>query len=299
LDVARVLLRPFDDLVRTDVPAPVLRWLRKNRTRRVHLIGRRGPEYCKFSTKELRELAGVAGVDRVVVGEVPADMPDDRFDRRVRSTLTLLQKWSEEGRGGHGKSVEFRFGFRPVAIRGVDSVESLVLERTQTTPDGGVTGTSDFEVLPVQLVVRSIGYRSTALPGVPFDESAGVVPNDHGKVTGLDGRPCDREYVTGWLKRGPTGVIGTNKVDSQETVSLLVRDLEQAPVCSLGDIEDRLRLRGTDWFCYADWQAIDEEEQQRGAREGRPRSKISDWPTLFEVGRHGVPRQNKARSETQ
>jgi ferredoxin--NADP+ reductase len=174
---------------------------------------------------------------------------------------------------------------RPGAEVGRTRVEALVLERIAVDGSGNAAGTGEFETIPVQLLVRAVGYRSVALPGLPFDGGAGVIPNDAGRVLDAAGVPLPGEYVAGWLKRGPTGVIGTNKSDARETVSALLQDVAaKGPGQAAGRrIEDVLAARPAPWTDYAGWQRIDDAERSRGAGEGRLRSKIPDWATLSDL----------------
>jgi ferredoxin--NADP+ reductase len=249
VDVARILARDPADLHATDVPQPVLERLMASKVREVHMIGRRGPAYAKFTTKELRELGELSGVE-IVVPATEADL--DGFDgtgagaelaqsdRRVRGNMVAIRKWvadpddgsapaantpGGDGAPGHTRTLTLRFWLRPVEITGDEQVTGLTLERTRLDENGAFQGTGELETLDVQLVLRSVGYQSVPLDGVPFDESHAVVPNDQGRVLGPDGQPLPGEYVAGWLKRGPTGVIGTNKSDATETVRALLSDL--------------------------------------------------------------------------
>ncbi len=238
VDVARILIRNPEELRETDVSQPVLETLMASKVREVHMIGRRGPAQAKFTTKELRELGELAGVD-VVVGDGEADL--DAFDatgasaqlaqsdRHVRGNYTVIKDWADRSPSGAGRRLTIRFWLRPVRIEGDIAVTGLTLERTRLDESGRVVGTGELETLPAQLVLRSVGYQSVPLPGVPFDERNYVVPNAAGRVLGPDGAPLPGEYVAGWLKRGPTGVIGTNKSDAAETVRSLLADLAGGP----------------------------------------------------------------------
>jgi len=202
------------------------------------VIGRRGPAQAKFTTKELRELGELAGVD-VVVGEGEADL--DAFDesgesgrlaeqdRRVRGNYAVINDWAGRVPVGAARRLTVRFWLSPAEIHGAQQVEGLTLERTRLDTDGRLVGTGQYERLPVQMVLRSVGYQSVPLPGVPFDERSHTVPNADGRVLGPDGQPQPGEYVAGWLKRGPTGVIGTNKSDAAQTVRSLLADLAGGP----------------------------------------------------------------------
>ena len=240
VDVARILARDPAELHTTDVPQPVLEALQASKVREVHMIGRRGPAHAKFTTKELRELGELPGVE-VIVPAAEADL--DAFDgagqgtaaaesdRRVRGNMVAIRKWATAGPpadrqpDGHARTLILRFWLRPVEITGDDQVTGLVLERTRLDENGAFQGTGELETIQTQLVLRSVGYQSVPLDGVPFDERAAVVPNVAGRVLSPDGTPLPGEYVAGWLKRGPTGVIGTNKSDAAETVRSLLADL--------------------------------------------------------------------------
>ena len=243
VDVARILARDPAELYATDVPQPVLDALYASKVREVHMIGRRGPAHAKFTTKELRELGELPGVE-VVVHAHEADL--NAFDlvghgtglvesdRRVRGNLVTISKWAQGGTAepaasGHARRLIVRFWLRPVEILGTERVSGITLERTAIAADGVFGGTGEFETLSAQMVLRSVGYQSVPLPGVPFDPRASVVPNALGRVLGEDGSPLPGEYVAGWLKRGPTGVIGTNKSDAAETVRCLLEDLAGGP----------------------------------------------------------------------
>ena len=238
VDVARILVRDPAELRETDVSQPVLEALTASKVREVHMIGRRGPAQAKFTTKELRELGELAGVD-VTIGRGEADL--DAFDesgqsatlatsdRHVRGNYTVISDWAGRAPAGAARRLTLRFWLSPVQIHGTEQVEGLTLERTRLDADGRLTGTGEFERLDVQMVLRSVGYQSVPLPGVPFDERSYIVPNDEGRVLGPDGRPLPGEYVAGWLKRGPTGVIGTNKSDAAQTVRSLLADLAGGP----------------------------------------------------------------------
>jgi ferredoxin--NADP+ reductase len=238
VDVARILARDPAELRGTDVPQPVLEALMASKVRDVYMIGRRGPAQAKFTTKELRELGELDGVD-VIVPAAEADLgafdPTGASaelavsDRHVRGNYKVISDWAAREPAGQARRLTLRFWLRPVEIQGDERVRRLVLERTRLDDSGAFTGTGELETLEVSMVLRSVGYQSVPLPGVPFDERAAIVPNDSGRVLGPDGAPLPGEYVAGWLKRGPTGVIGTNKSDAAQTVRALLEDLAGGP----------------------------------------------------------------------
>ncbi|HVB46314.1 MAG TPA: FAD-dependent oxidoreductase [Streptosporangiaceae bacterium] len=305
VDVARILIREPAELRETDVSQPVLDALMASKVREVHVIGRRGPAQAKFTTKELRELGELAGVD-VVVGDGEADL--DAFDasgesarlaasdRHVRGNYTVISDWAARAPAGAARRLTLRFWLSPVEILGSQRVEGLTVERTRLDADGRLVGTGQHETLPVQMVLRSVGYQSVPLAGVPFDEKSHIVPNADGRVLGPDGQPLPGEYVAGWLKRGPTGVIGTNKSDAAQTVRCLLADLAGGPgpddvplprpgLLKLPEPEDDaaaadrpawsarlaelLAARGIKVISYDDWLKIETAEKELAASLGR------------------------------
>jgi ferredoxin--NADP+ reductase len=296
VDVARILVRDPAELRGTDVPQPVLEALMASKVREVHMIGRRGPAQAKFTTKELRELGDLPGVDVVVQpGEADLDAFDPTggsaelavSDRHVRGNYKVISGWADRAPAGSGRRLTLRFWLRPVEIAGADRVSGLVLERTRLDDAGKFTGTGELETLPVGMVMRSVGYQSVPLAGVPFDEKAYVVPNLDGRVIGPEGTPLPGEYVAGWLKRGPTGVIGTNKSDAAQTVRALLEDLAGGP--GPGDaalpragllrypegsgtqspLATLLAERGVRAVAYSDWLRVEAAEAALGESLGR------------------------------
>ena len=300
VDVARILIRNPAELRETDVSQPVLDALVASKVREVHMIGRRGPAQAKFTTKELRELGELDGVDIVVgAGEADLDAFDPtgesarlaQADRHVRGNYTVISDWAGRTPAGVGRRLTVRFWLRPTEIQGRNDVEGLTLERTRLDESGRLVGTGELETLDVQMVLRSVGYQSVPLAGVPFDERSSTVPNEAGRVLGSDGQPLPGEYVAGWLKRGPTGVIGTNKSDAAETVRSLLADLAggpgpddvQLPRAGLlrmpavaadaaaggSPLHHVLASRGHRHVSYADWLMIEAAEKELAARLGR------------------------------
>jgi ferredoxin/flavodoxin---NADP+ reductase len=297
VDVARILARDPAELRETDVPQPVLEALMASKVREVYMIGRRGPAQAKFTTKELRELGELSGVD-ITVPAAEADL--DAFDptgasaelavsdRHVRGNYKVISDWAAREPAGQPRRLAVRFWLRPVEIQGDHRVQRLVLERTRLDESGAFTGTGELETLDVSMVLRSVGYQSVPLPGVPFDERAAVVPNVEGRVIGADGAPLPGEYVAGWLKRGPTGVIGTNKSDAAQTVRSLLADMaggpgpDDAPLPRAGllrypqakpgaasPLAAKLAARGVRLVTYQDWLRIETAEAALGESLGR------------------------------
>ncbi|MEV7012850.1 FAD-dependent oxidoreductase [Streptosporangium sp. NPDC051022] len=260
VDVVRVLAKSAEELRATDVPEEVLARLADSQVKAIHMIGRRGPEHAKFTLKELRELGELANADVCVrPDEAVADLTD--ASRQVRGNVEVLRGWAARPPAGRPRRLDIRFWMRPVEILGEDRVEALKLERTRLE-EGRVVGTGEFEILPVGMVLRSVGYRSVPLPGVPFSESTMTVPNEAGRIR-------DREYVAGWLKRGPTGVIGTNKSDAAETVRTLLSDLAGRDPVRHAGLDALLASRGVSPVTYDHWLSIEAAETALARTLGR------------------------------
>lgn len=282
VDVARILLKPADELARTDVPQHVLDVLRTSTVEEVHLIGRRGPAEAKWTTRELKELGQTTGIDVVCD---PAGLEVDASGEArlaaepgLRRSLEVLREWAARAPGGHARKLHVHFLRRPVALLGDDSVQGVRVEAMRLDGSGSVRGTGEFEVIPAGMVVASVGYRGVPVPGMPFDQASGTIPHLAGRVLGPDG-PVPGDYVAGWIKRGPTGVVGTNKHDAHETVASLLEDIAagRVPGCGTGDpdaVLDLLAARGVQVVAWNGWKAIEQAEVDQGAALGRGRTKI-------------------------
>lgn len=287
VDVARILAKTAAELNITDMPDHVLAVLDKSTVSDIHMVGRRGPAQAKFTTKELRELGELAHADVVVD---PAELVLDQAgkelaetNKTVRRNVETLQEWSTRPQQGRARRIHLRFLLAPVAVLGTERVEAVRCERNELDGCGGVNGTGTTETLPAQMLLRSVGYRGLPLPGVPFDERSGVIPNVAGRIQ-RNGSAVTGEYVVGWIKRGPTGVIGTNKGDAKETVEQLLDDLPSLPRAPYRDtdaIVERLDQRGVRVVNWAGWEAIDAAELALGIAAGRARIKIADRAALL------------------
>jgi ferredoxin--NADP+ reductase len=284
LDVARVLCRAPQELEPTDMPQHVLDTLATIRVEEVTVLGRRGPVQATFTTKELDELAELAEATVLVD---PADLPGEDEppppDRLVARNVGVLREYSANTAEPGRSRLVLRFYRRPVRILGTDRVTGVEVERTTVDAEGRAAGTGELEVLPADLVVRSVGYRGEGLPGLPVDPRTGTVPNDDGRVI-RDGAPSAGEYVAGWIKRGPTGVVGTNKHDARETVAALLADAGAGVIGPHGDRDDlvhTLQARGAEPVLLEDWRAIDAAEVALGATRGRARTTMHEREALL------------------
>lgn len=296
LDVARILVTDPDVLGLTDIADHALESLRPCGVDEVVVIGRRGPLQTAFTTLELRELGELDNVDVIVDPAQLEGVTDEDVaaaGKTAKQNISVLRDYAKRSpRPGHRRIV-LRFMTSPIEIKGDGRVESIVLGRNELVTDetGRVSArdTGEREELPVQLVVRSVGYRGVPTPGLPFDEKTATIPNTGGRVEG-----SRNEYVVGWIKRGPTGVIGTNKKDSQDTVDTLLADLANAGPDGLADFPDDHADRLADWLASrqpklvttAHWELIDAHERAAGEARGRPRVKLPSLAKLLRVS-HG------------
>jgi ferredoxin--NADP+ reductase len=292
MDLARILASPREMLAGTDIAEHALDALGESGIREIHVLGRRGPAQAAFTNKELKELGELPDTDVIVD---PAELELGalteahiaRSPERIRDrNLELLREYASRPDAGAPTRIVLRFLVSPVEILGRERVEGLTVVHNELyeSEDGQLRSrpTERTTTLPVGLVFRAIGYQGVPLPGIPFDAMAGVIPNEAGRIIDpRTGSPIEGEYVVGWIKRGPRGIIGTNKPDSQETVQMLLADLaagnlhkEDVPAREV--LERLLGERRRDFVSYEDWQLIDLLEQERGAASGgRPRLKFS------------------------
>jgi ferredoxin--NADP+ reductase len=292
VDVARILARSIDELKATDIADYALEALSHSKVKDVYIVGRRGPAQAKFTNPEIREFGKLEIADAVVLPEEleldPASAEACENDRTARKNLEILHDLVENGVTGKEKRVHFRFLMSPVEIFGHEKgrVSAVKLERNrlEATESGYMNsvGTGEFETIDAGMVLRSVGYRGVPLPDVPFEPRRATIPNEKGRITDLDsGSVVAREYVAGWAKRGPTGVIGTNKADAVETVESLLEDVRGEGFGLSGqtqadDVESLLSERGVRYVSYDDWRQIEDAEIQRGVEQGRPRVKFVD-----------------------
>jgi ferredoxin--NADP+ reductase len=284
LDVARVLATPPDRLAATDIADHALEALRGSLIRDVVIIGRRGPAQATFTSPELRELADLTGAAVLVDPAQVTSIDAESLPHVPRHNLQILRDYARSRPVNGSRRVTLRFLTAPIEIRGAGRVESIVLGRTELDSAGRAVDTGEREDLPAGLVLRAAGYRGVRVVGVPYDDAAGVIPHRGGRVEG-----GEREYVAGWIKRGPTGIIGTNKKDAVDTVHTLAADLAAAPTPSRATepdvVESWLRERQPDLVDLAGWAAIDAADRAAGDRQGRPRVKLCTWPDLLAAAR--------------
>jgi ferredoxin--NADP+ reductase len=296
-DVARLLTRSTDELARTDVADHALEALRASKVRRVVVLGRRGPAQAAFTNAELRELGRMQGVDVVVdpaeaeLDPVSAEWLASEGTFTARRNVERLREYAAAASTGAQRTIELRFLRSPVAIHGDDRVQAIEVVRNAIARDESGTlrarpASEETETIECGLVLRSVGYQAVPLPDVPFDERAYVLPNDRGRV--LDpqtGEQLPGVYAVGWIKRGPTGILGTNKRDAAETIAALVEDLHAGRLpepAETGTVAELLAGR-PDVVTADGWRAIDGAEIAAGRAGERPRVKLVDRDALLQA----------------
>ena len=279
LDVSRILVKTVAELRGSDIAEHALKALERSQVKDVYVLGRRGPAQANFTTKELREFGELSDADPVVM---PADVQLGEAEEAAitdnvkRKNVEVLREFAVRTPEGKDRRIHLRFLVSPVEIvdDGQGHVGGLKIERNRLDEQGNAVGTGEYETLPVQMVLRSVGYRGVPLEGVPFDERRGVIPNTEGRVEGRPG-----EYTAGWIKRGPSGVVGTNRKDATDTVALLVADAQAGALPTPAQpgreaVDALLAGKGVDVYTFGDWQALDAHELSEGQAQGRPRHKV-------------------------
>lgn len=297
LDIARVIAKTGDELHVTEIPDNVYHNLKANRASEVHIFGRRGPGQAKFTPLELKELDHSPTIE-VVVDPEDIDYDEASIEARRASksqdlVCSTLEQYAIRDRQDAPHKLHIHFFESPVEILSENGhVSGFVTERTQLDGNGGVTGTGKYTTWPVQAVYHAIGYRSDPVEGVPFDENAAVIPNDGGHVMDpTSGTPLPKLYTTGWIKRGPVGLIGNTKSDAKETITMLLEDYAQglldAPSHPEEDaILNLLAERKVYYTTWTGWHNLDAAERAAGEAEGRERKKIVEWKDMV---RHAHP----------
>src|SRR5436190_3654863 len=300
LDIARMLALTHEELAPTDATDASIAAIESSPIREILVVGRRGPAQAAFTTPELHEMGDLAGAD-VVVDPTDLEGAEPQGTNAERNLAVLREFAAREagagsvggeaadarpkdaaasgGRGGKPRGVVFRFFHSPVAILGEERVEGIELVRNELDAHDRAVPTDEHETLSCGLVFRSVGYHGVGLPGVIFDEKSGTIPNEGGRIE-------PGVYCAGWIKRGPTGVIGTNKKDATQTVELLLEDAagsrpKPEPEATAAGVDTLLTERGVPVVEYAGWSAIDEVERAAGEKSGRPRVKLCSWDELL------------------
>ncbi|MFD4422267.1 FAD-dependent oxidoreductase [Agromyces sp. NPDC058484] len=299
LDVSRILAKHVDDLMPTEIPANVASGLAESPVTDVHIFGRRGPTSVKFTPLELRELGELRDVDMILYDE------DFDYDDAARAAVSgnkqvfvidkVLNQWRQREVGTASRRLHLHFFAKPLELveDGSGRVGAIRWERTMPDGEGGVVGTGEIRELPVQAVYRAVGYFGSPLPGIPFDKKFGVIPNHEGQVLIRDkgsgeARQMYGVYATGWIKRGPVGLIGHTKSDAMETIKHVINDLgnwwrPESP--DEESVVEMLESRGIEWTDLTGWHRLDEHEQALGSAEGRKRIKVVPRDEMVGISR--------------
>lgn len=294
MDVSRILAKTVDELRETDIADHALEVLAQSNIKEIHLIGRRGPAQAKFTPPEIREMGELSDCIPVVtprdleVDPISAIELDDATNKQAPKNMETLREFSTREPGTTRKRYHIHFFESPKELKGETRVERIVLERNKL--DGApfqqrAIGTGEMREIPCDILFRSVGYRGVPIEGVPFDDKRGVIPNDDGRITD-NGVPLQGFYAVGWIKRGPSGIIGTNKPDSQATVKALLRDASKLEPCvqpGPDAVLELLRQRQVKPVSFEDWQLIDAAEIERGKLKGKPREKFVSVEEMLAV----------------
>lgn len=293
LDVARMLIKLPDDLLSTDIPDHVYQGLKNSPVTDVHVFGRRGPAQVKFSPLELREALHVNGVQAIVD---PADFQFDEgsqaaidSNNQIRVMVKTLQDLKDNPQSPQGRRLHLHFFHSPLEVIGQDGkVSAIKFERTKLDGTGNVTGTGEIVEYPVQAVYRAVGYFGSELDEIPFDAKSGVISNEEGRVLDSSGKHIPGVYCTGWIKRGPVGLIGHTKADAIETIGHLIEDRAnwwQPAAPAEEAIIETLLERGVDFMDWKRWLNVDAKERALGEGDGRERIKLFDRSEMLRVSK--------------
>jgi len=296
IDCARILCQDPENLAKTDIAQHALEALRQSEVEEVFLIGRRGPVQAAFTPAEVRELLHLPKVDAVMRA---SDLELDDYSkeelskasRNTKLNLEILQQIHDQGDRGNPRKLHLCFLISPTKIEGSEKVEGLELVHNEIVKEGGVLrakATDEVMHLNVDMVFRSIGYMGEAIPGLPFDDRRGTLPNDQGQLLdGVDGKLLNQEYTAGWIKRGPSGVIGTNKQDATETVSRLKKNWQTSPTPQpklvQHDLLDFLKKKKIQFVSFEDWKKLDKFEIEQGRQNGKSRQKICEVQEMLDL----------------
>ena len=293
LDVARMLVKRPDDLLVTDIPDHVYQGLRNSPVTDVHVFGRRGPAQVKFSPLELREALHIEGVQSIVYDE------DFQYDQgsqdaiasnnQIRVMVKTLEQLRENPQEPQERRLHLHFFASPVEVIGQDGkVASLTIEKTKLDGSGGVVTTGEKTSFPIQSIYRAVGYLGSPVDKIPFDAKYGVIPNEAGRVIGEDGKNLQGVYCTGWIKRGPVGLIGHTKADAIETIGNVLQDRDrwwQPEFAGENQIIETLESRSVDFMDWAKWLKVNSKEKAIGEALGRERMKLFDRDEILEISK--------------
>jgi len=301
MDVARILCKTYEELKVTDIADHALEVLKHSKVKNVYILGRRGPAQAAFTPPEIKEMGEFADADVTVLSneatldEASAILLETEGDKNARKNVAFIQEYADRAIEGKSRLLTIRFLVSPTELIGTEgkvTAIKLVKNELVKADDGSVRpkATDQQETIPVGLVFRSVGYKGLPLPEIPYHESWGTILNETGKVIDAEGNQVTGLYTAGWIKRGPSGVIGTNKTCARETVNCMVEDLAAGKVLepvdpSIEGADKLISARQKDAISYADWLSINDAEVSKGEAQGRPRVKFTNIGDMLEVTR--------------
>ena len=294
LDASRMLIKHAEDLLPTEVPKNVYDRLVASPITDVHVFGRRGPLQVRFTPLELREMGELRDVDIILddadFGVDPSDAQAIETNKQILVINRILHGWRERETGSASRRLHLHFYSRPVEIVAQgDRVGALRFERTAPDGEGGAVGTGEFRELPVDAVYRAIGFFGSPLPGIPFDEHRGVIPNRGGRAIDDNDQQVHGVYASGWIKRGPVGLIGATKSDAMETIQALLGDQAEWWTPAEPDpaaVPALLDARGVEYTTIVGWHQLDAHERALGEAVGRERIKVVPRDEMVAISRN-------------
>lgn len=314
LDLARMLAKPVDLLRKTDIAEHALEALASSRVTDIHVVGRRGPAQASFTSQELNEIGNIPGCAISVdahdldLNEASRTEAADKMSRNIVKNLEILRRFASSVANDAARRIHFHFFKSPIEVLGAVRVQGVRLAKTvlEGPPFKQVArNTDECEEIACGLLMRSIGYRGARIEGLPFDDVRGVLPHEHGRLVDEQGRPLYGLYATGWIKRGPSGIIGTNRADSLETIQTLLADRERLPLtpkAGAPGLAAELAHRGCSYVSYRDWLQIDAVEVAHGEAKGKPREKLTSVALMLDACRGSQPAETlsaQTRSRTE
>ena len=291
VDVTRILSKPIPELQKTDITQNAIELLKNSNIKDVYMVGRRGPAQAAFTELELKELGHIDGVNLKIHDDLnlsKADLEEVELSSKARKNIKLLNEFKETlPFDPNKKTIHLLFFSSPIEIIGESNqIKKVTFEKNVLVGEAGkqkAQSSGEFFEIECDILLRSIGYKGVPFKGLPFDDRKGVIPNDKGQVIEMDGTHVPDTYVTGWIKRGPSGVIGTNRSDSIETVATCLESLDKMVIKDATDITTIFTQQNIKYLTYEDWKIIDEYEVKEGHKLGKPREKVTSLSKIFEI----------------
>jgi ferredoxin--NADP+ reductase len=290
-DVCRILTKSVDELKKTDITTQAIEQLSESKIRNIHIIGRRGPAQAKFSSKEIRELGELSNCSNFieqqsyVIDDIDKNQLSAPAFADIAKCVSIFKDFGYKKDSKKQHSIEYKFLLSPIKICGDSKIESITFMRNRLTDNRKAEPTGDTITIDCGLCFSSIGYRGQAINNIPFDDVKGTIINDKGRVINKQGTVITGLYTSGWIKRGPSGIIGTNRADSVETIETLVKDIETLKQKTIEEnaFINILKAKKCRYISYEDWKKIDDIEIKNGSIIGKSREKITDIDKMLSI----------------